>query len=247
MAETLNLPGRYYHYLPGGEGEHAHEALELSTEETALLLIDVYGPLNVERPNVGAIVGGDFYDQRRREIIADKLPAVKRAAKEAGLPVVYVTNHLSPGLTRGHRWSQIVRRLWGRDIFEHWREPARSLEFDPVIAPEPGEPVIKKQFFSGFFETCLDSLLRGMGVRNLVVAGFDSRICLMTTVLDAMYRSYRVVVLRDCTATGEYQETIAGELNNLTAIRYMEERVGNTVTSTEWVAACAALRREALV
>ena len=52
-------------------------------------------------------------------------------------------------------------------------------------------------------------MLRSLNARNLVTVGFDSRICLGTTVIDAMYRNYRVIVLRDCTATTEYVETQA--------------------------------------
>lgn len=237
---------RYYHYEPDGTGEHRLETLEWQIPETALLLIDVYGQLD-DAPAPGqAIVGGEYYERMRRQIISERLPAVKRAAKDIGMNVVYVTNYLSPGLTPGHWWSQMITRLWGRDIFTSWAEPSRALSFDAAIAPRPGEPVIRKQFFSGFFETHLDSLLRGLGIRNLVVAGFDSRICLMTTVLDAMYRNYRVSVLRDCTATGEYPETMHGNLNNLAAIRYIEERIGNTLTAADWLAACSSIsNREA--
>ena len=112
------------------------------------------------------------------------------------------------------------------------------LTFSRVIAPHADDYVIRKQLYSGFFETHLDSLLRSLNARNLVTVGFDSRICLGTTVVDAMYRNYRVVVLRDCTATTEYVETQAGGWANWMAIRFIETSVGYTSTSAEWVQAC---------
>jgi ureidoacrylate peracid hydrolase len=121
---------------------------------------------------------------------------------------------------------------------EAWQEPNDVLAFSKIIAPEAGDYLIKKQFYSGFFETHLDSLLHSLYARNLVVVGFDSRICLGTTVIDAMYRSYRVIVLRDCIATSEYVETQEGNWANFIALRFIENSVGYTATAEEWVNAC---------
>ena len=73
------------------------------------------------------------------------------------------------------------------------------------------------------------------------MVGFDSRICLATTAIDAMYRNYRVIVLRDCTATEEYVETQAEGWANWMAIRFLESTVGYTSTAAEWVDACRSL------
>src|SRR4029453_15191031 len=118
----------------------------------------------------------------------------KAAAKRAGLKVVYLTNYLSPGLSEGNEWRNMSIRTCGVGVLEGWIPPTPILEHPRIIAPEPDEPVVRKQLYSGFFETNLDSVLRGYGARNLVVVGFDRRICLGTTVVDAMYRDYRVVV-----------------------------------------------------
>src|SRR6267378_3573530 len=85
-----------------------------------------------------------------------------------------------------------------------YTEDALELQLDETVFLLADVYVIKKQLYSGFFETHLDSLLRSLNARNLVTVGFDSRICLGTTVVDAMYRNYRVIALRDSTATTEY-------------------------------------------
>jgi ureidoacrylate peracid hydrolase len=59
---------------------------------------------------------------------------------------------------------------------------------------------VPKHRYSGFFETQLDSVLRGLGVRNLVVTGCTTSVCVESTVRDAMFRDYRCIVLEDCTA-----------------------------------------------
>ena len=107
-----------------------------------------------------------------------------------------------------------------------------------MVAPEEGEYLIEKQLYSGFFETQLDSLLRSLDARNLVCVGFDSRICLATTVLDAMYRNYRVIVLRDGIGTMEERETEPERWANFMATRFIETNVGYTATSHDWITAC---------
>jgi nicotinamidase-related amidase len=133
-----------------------------------------------------------------RGIVVGKIKPAKLAAKAVGVPVVYVTNYLSPGLTEGSVWRNLTLRMPGVDVLRAWREPNDSLAFSKVIAPEPGDHVVRKQFFSGFFETHLDSLLRSLGVKDIVLVGFDARVCLRTTAVDAMFRNYRVITLRDC-------------------------------------------------
>jgi ureidoacrylate peracid hydrolase len=123
-------------------------------------------------------------------------------------------------------------------VLKEWVPPTPILEHAEIIAPAEDEPVITKQHYSGFFETELDSLLRGWGARNLVVVGFDARICLGNTVTDAMYRSYRVVVLRDATRTREYPETEEGGWANFLAIRFVESSVGYTATTEDFIRAC---------
>lgn len=124
-------------------------------------------------------------------------------------------------------------------MLESWPEPNDILAFSEVIAPEEGDYLVKKQMYSGFFETHLDSLLRSLGARNLVVVGFDTRICLGTMVTEAMYRNYRVVVLRDCCSTSEYPETEEGQWATFLGIRFIEANAGYTSTSDEFIRACS--------
>jgi ureidoacrylate peracid hydrolase len=243
VSETkLALRGRYYRHYPSDAplGE-AEEALELDVDKTVFLLIDVYGKMY----DADFVAPGDlpsFYKpppgDPRGEIVRTKIAPAKAAAKRAGIRVVYLTNYLSPALSEGSEWRNMSIRTAGVDVLEAWLPPNPILEHADVIAPEAGEPVIRKQLYSGFFETHLDSLLRGYGTRNLIAVGFDSRICLGTTVTDAMYRNYRVVVLRDGVYTLEYPETEAGGWANFLAIRFIEANVGYTATIDDFIDAC---------
>jgi nicotinamidase-related amidase len=67
----------------------------------------------------------------------------------------------------------------------------------------PGEQDIHvtKHRFSGFWDTELDSILRNMGVCTLFFAGVNADQCVMTTLEDASFLGYDVLMLRDCVGT----------------------------------------------
>lgn len=243
----IRVSGRYYRLYPTmsdplGEAE---EVLALRTSETAFLIVDVYGrgfeEVEADDSDLPGIYRADSAD---RAIVLDRIRPAKEASKAVGVVPLYVTNYLSPGLNEHSEWRNVSLRCTSVDVLEAWREPSDILAFSSTIAPAEGEVVIPKQFYSGFFETSLDSTLRSLGIRNLVVAGFDARICLGNTVTDAAYRGYRVIVLRDATRTFEYPETREGGWANFMAVRYIETNIGYTALTEDYVAACRSINGE---
>ena len=72
----------------------------------------------------------------------------------------------------------------------------------PALDSRPGDDdtVLYKTRFSGFYRTELDELLKGSGMKHLIVTGCTTSICVESTVRDAMFRDYSCLVLEDCTA-----------------------------------------------
>ena len=67
----------------------------------------------------------------------------------------------------------------------------------------PGDqdiPVTKHRF-SGFWDTELNSILRNMGISTLFFAGVNADQCVMTTLEDATFLGYDVLMMEDCVAT----------------------------------------------
>ena len=71
------------------------------------------------------------------------------------------------------------------------------VEIDPLLAPEPGESVLEKQWASAFFATDLDEQLTAAGVDSLVVTGLTTSGCVRATVVDGLQHNYPVVVPRE--------------------------------------------------
>jgi len=238
---SITLPGRFYRTFPVASPlGYAEDELDLALDRTVFLIVDVYGlgfgdePLS---PAVPPIV--QKYIQDVHDVVVNHIVPAKAAAKRLGIPIVYLTNHLFDALSPSSELRQVSLRADDVDLLEAWKEPSDYLAHSKIIAPAEGEYLVKKQHYSGFFDTYLDSLLRSLNAYNLVTVGFDSRVCLGNTVTDAMYRNYRVVVLRDATATAEETETADGRWANFLAVRFIETHVGYTCTTEEWLAACA--------
>ena len=66
------------------------------------------------------------------------------------------------------------------------------------LKPAPGEPIVDKPGKGAFHATDLDSLLRNRGIKQLVVCGVTTEVCVNTSVREANDRGYDCLVLEDC-------------------------------------------------
>lgn len=238
----ITFDARYYRMFPVDKpAGYIAERISVDPRRSAFLLIDVYGKGFDEDGDLGA--QPDYAAamvRANRGIVVDKIKPSKEAARSAGLPIVYVTNYLSSGLTEQSIWRNLVLRMRGIDPLQEWQGENDMLTFSKIIAPEAGDHVVRKQLFSGFFETHLDSLLRSLDVQDIIMVGFDSRVCLRATAIDAMYRNYRITVLRDCIGTYEYEETAQGGWARFIGLRELETICGYSITAQQWQDACQA-------
>ena len=67
----------------------------------------------------------------------------------------------------------------------------------PELYPQFGEAVIDKPGKGAFYATDLHAILMNRGVKQLIVTGVTTEVCVNTTVREANDRGYRCVVLAD--------------------------------------------------
>ena len=78
---------------------------------------------------------------------------------------------------------------------------AKLSEFYRMVKPLEGEKVIHKEYPSSFLRTDLHEYLQEKGIKNLVVAGMMSHMCVDTTVRACQDYGYEVIVIEDACTT----------------------------------------------
>lgn len=125
---------------------------------------------------------------------ADEVVAANRILLEAfrarALPVFFTTV-----VYRDERQARVFRdRLPALDVL---MPDSPWVKVDERLAPRPGEPVIEKQWASGFFQTGLNAKLQQQNVDSLVVTGLTTSGCVRATAVDGLQHNYPVVVPRE--------------------------------------------------
>jgi biuret amidohydrolase len=88
-----------------------------------------------------------------------------------------------------------------------------GVEIFKTLAPTPGEHVIKKHRYSGFYGTDLEIILRQWGITTVIISGTTTENCCHATARDAMFRDYQVIFLSDVTGTFDYPDVGQGAMS----------------------------------
>ena len=244
----FDLPVRYHRFYPGDAPMgFTPKTMPVRPAETALLLIDVYHA--AEKPEAAHLVN-TTWDTAWWRIVNENMVPLIACARQLGLPVVYTTNS-SPRISIGQSaYGLRLRESLGFDPEVDFKENSVDpLEFNagsPVqlviprqIAPAPEDYYVRKHTYSAFFETRLDSVLRNLGVRTLLCAGFVADCCVLFTVADAVFRGYHTVLMRDCTLAAELPHEIDTWTQTQRTLLWIETFLSATATTADLLQAVA--------
>jgi len=170
---------------------HGDESITLRPETTAVLVVDM---LNDFCTAGGAMVlpGG--------EVLYGPQNALMDAARLAGMPVAFINDAHRPGLRQDREFDKrtphCMEGTWGAEVVQE-------------LTQGPDDLHITKRRFSGFFNTDLDLTLKDMQIDTVIVAGVVTNVCVRSTVHDAFFQGYKVIVPEDCVAATGPREQIS--------------------------------------
>jgi nicotinamidase-related amidase len=126
--------------------------------------------------------------------IAKNIAELKRRAKDAGIPAIYVNDNFG-------RWRSDFKKL-----VAHSREEGKGKEFVEQLLPEEDDYFVLKPKHSGFYSTSLSLLLTHLTATNLILTGIAGNNCVLVTANDAYMRDFKLFVPADCIASNTDDE-----------------------------------------
>lgn len=169
--------------------------MQLESGRTALIVIDMQ---NAFCHPQGSLAKMGLPIQMCTEAVVP-VGRLIEAARSASVPIIYaryvyrqdyrdggvLVEEVMPGLKEA---GALKAGTWDVEIVDE-------------IRPEPGDFVIDKNRYSAVYGTNLETILTSLQIRDVLVCGVTTNMCVEGTVRDLSQRDYRVYVVRE--ATGE--------------------------------------------
>jgi len=197
---------------------HQDETVSVPASGTALLLIDVINDLAFEGSE--ALVA-------QAEAMATRLAALKGRATALGVPAIYINDNFG-------QWRSDFRQT----VAHCTKRTSPGRLVSQRLRPTARDYFVLKPKHSGFFDTTLDTLLKALRIRRVLLTGIAGNICVLFTANDAYMRELKIYAPPDCIVSNTPTE-------NEQALRQIETVLkGNLATSTQLAFRRAVSRRK---
>jgi maleamate amidohydrolase len=172
------------------------EPFGFGTRPALLVIDDYYTALGVRRePLLESVRSWPMSCGLEGWAAIDRTVPVLRAARENGVPVVFVK-----GMDGGFPspWGRPAHQRRGAELPPPPEELARGNDIVEELAPLPGELVIQKAAPSAFAGTSLQYHLTYLGIDTIIACGETTSGCVRASVVDGATNRFRMGIVGDC-------------------------------------------------
>jgi nicotinamidase-related amidase len=150
------------------------DGVQLRAAETAVLIVDMQN--DFVKP------GGALANPAAKEMVP-RIASLLELARQSGARIAYTQDSQVEDDPEFEVWPEhCLIGTWGWEIVSE-------------LEPQPGDLICRKNRYDGFYGTWLDHFLGHVwGVRNLVIMGTVSNICVLHTAASAGLRYYHLVL-----------------------------------------------------
>jgi ureidoacrylate peracid hydrolase len=182
----------------------------INPKDTALLVIDIQNGFC--HPEGGMAKGG--VDTTRQQALVPNIIELMRLCRSAGLPILLSQQihypedatrriHKIPSHMDKRKLNVCMRNTWDAELVDELKAEVRAEDH-----------VFVKHRSTCFFDTTLDTKLRMLGIQMLIISGVNTNYCVESTIRDAYWRDYDIIVPEDC-VTGSFPDLHAATLKNV--------------------------------
>jgi nicotinamidase-related amidase len=169
-----------FNFIPGSKVEVPElkykEEINLPAAETALIIIDMQNDFIKE--------GGSLVVPSAEETISN-IKHLIDSFRKVNSHVIYTQDTHFEGDKEWQIWPEHCKKdSWGWKIIDE-------------IKPEQNDMVFQKNRYDGFYGTSLEHYLKLWNIKNLVITGTVSNICVAHTAGSAGLRWYNIVIPAD--------------------------------------------------
>jgi ureidoacrylate peracid hydrolase len=166
----------------------------LKKTQTALLIIDMqYGG---GAPD-GSLTKMLQVDQTKQEDIVTPMVKLKDYFHENCMPVVNIKTEYEADFSD---WEMLAKRFEVKK-YKHFVKGSLDAEIIAPLAPREGEELVVKNRWDAFFNTSLHEILQSKNIKNLVIAGAATDVCVLETCSHAFSLNYNCIVPIETTAS----------------------------------------------